>query len=399
MNKVCCWDIWSRRRHFSFSNKMNQMIKSLNSEKLSISTKLTADNYRLWYFEMAILLESSGCVTTDEANEPTFLIGDAASETQLIAIKECASSRLAIISNVTEPVKMLLVSCKNATDMWRFLFHSYSGENHSRKLQGIKNICNLRYHGGNMQQYVDTSIGTLHATIVASGKDQISLTELCMALLINGLPSRFATTRSILENDPVKLKDPLEVRAKILEEDERQSLRNTDNATAASALGESHKTALATSPQCNHDRIPPKDCWHCHPELHPRNSTCLDCGKKGHRNKGSYYCPKSPNYKGPSKRGGNANLVEDNSKNEGTAAWELPKPVFKKAKTGFAGMINKSPSIVAKNDLRLKLQRNNETVSEDDLRVALMSNKRQRTNDNDYNEYNDYKSDQNVLGL
>jgi hypothetical protein len=169
------------------------------------------------------------------------------------------------------------------------------GENYSRKLQGIKNICNIRYNGGSMQEYLDHSTNLLHSTIIAAGKDSVSLTELCMILVLNGLPNRFSITRSNLENDAENLQKPQVVRSKILEEDERQNLRNQVGGSA-----------LMLNPRCNHDRIKEKDCWHCHPELHPRNFTCTDCDMEGHKNKSSRFCKKS-------KSGGVANLTQNSS--------------------------------------------------------------------------------------
>jgi hypothetical protein len=59
--------------------------------------------------------------------------------------------------------------------------------------------------------------------------------------------------------------------------------------------------------------------------------------------------------------------------------WELPKPSFKKKKLDFAGIVKKISKIVN----RLKMQQHNEVVSEEDLRVTLMTNKRQQNDNND----------------
>ena len=112
----------------------------MSESKLNI-TKLTDSNYRLWYFEIAIALEGAGCIELDEQGNVVYLVGSADSETQLVAIKECAATKQTIVSNCSELIKTQLVTLKNASEMWRFLFSTYSGENYSRKLQGIKDIC------------------------------------------------------------------------------------------------------------------------------------------------------------------------------------------------------------------------------------------------------------------
>jgi hypothetical protein len=71
----------------------------------------------------------------------------------------------------------------------------------------------------------------------------------------------------------------------------------------------------------------------------------------------------------------------DTNKGEGPSEnddWELPKPSFKKNKLSFAGVVKKNPKSVGKDNLGLTMQRNNELVSKTDLRVTLMTNKRQR---------------------
>jgi hypothetical protein len=246
------------------------------NNKLNLETKLNGSNYQLWYFEMAILLESAGCTVLNDAGEPTFLVGSNESETQLVAVKNIALTKHAIVLNCADVIKPHLLLLKNAQEMWHFLFSTYSGENYSRKLQGIKSICAIRYQGGSVPEYIDKALGLLHSTIVASGKDQISLTELCLALVLNGLPNRFSATRSQLESNSANLQLSHVIRSKILEEDERQSLRNNDSSTGGGiALGlNSNRDG-----RCSHG-FPPVNCWKCHPEKHPDNFTCKDCNQR-----------------------------------------------------------------------------------------------------------------------
>jgi hypothetical protein len=257
--------------------------------------------------------------------------------------------------------------------MWHFLFSTYSGENYSRKLQGIKSICAIRYQGGSVPEYIDKALGLLHSTIVAAGKDQISLTELCLALVLNGLPNRFSSARSQLESNSTNLQLSHVIRSKILEEDERQSLRNTYSSTGGGiALGlNSNRDG-----RCSHG-FPPTNCWKCHPEKHPDNFTCKDCNQKGHRCKLSRRCSQS-SAQNSSKPGGSAGAAVG-GKDPLNDPWELPKPNFE---NGFAGGVIQT-QIVMKNDLRLtmkpKTNSNKQTVAENDLRVALMTTKRQRT--------------------
>jgi len=68
-----------------------------------------------------------------------------------------------------------------------------------------------------------------------------------------------------------------------------------------------------------------------------------------------------------------------------TDPWDLPKPTFQK---GFAGVVANT-AIIKKNDLRLTMKRKDSStqqfIAEDDLRVALMTTKRQRNTQNETN--------------
>ncbi len=78
----------------------------------------------------------------------------------------------------------------------KYLYNTYSGENYSRKLQGIKTITSLTYTVGSVSDYMKKVIRQLNATIIAAGKDEISLTELTMVMFLNSLPNRFNNVRS-----------------------------------------------------------------------------------------------------------------------------------------------------------------------------------------------------------
>jgi hypothetical protein len=292
--------------------------------KFNLETKLTEANYSLWYFQMAILLESAGCTLLDPEGNSIFLEGNAESDTQLVAIVDSATTKHAIVTNCSESIKtQLQMHSKSATDMWRYLFSSYSGENYSRKMQGIKTITTLKYNGGNVAEFVDKALGVLHSTIIASGRDQISLTELCLALILNGLPSRFATVRSQLENEPSNFQKPGHVRSKIIEEEERQSLRNGGAALASTNFAA--KRGRNFRPRHPGNRNPPEgaeicpcdrvksECWTCTPSSHPRHLKCKDCGQNGHKSSSSSYCLKN---NAPGVAG---SLIPGDE-------WELPKP-------------------------------------------------------------------------
>jgi hypothetical protein len=45
--------------------------------------------------------------------------------------------------------------------------------------------------------------------------------------------------------------------------------------------------------KCEHGREDANSCWGCHPEKHPNNIKCKDCGVKGHKPKGSAKCSKA----------------------------------------------------------------------------------------------------------
>jgi hypothetical protein len=139
---------------------------------------------------------------------------------------------------------------KDAHEMWYYLFTEYSGENHSRKLA----IASINYSGGSIIDFINNNLEILANTITAAGKDQISLTEFTLALILNALPNRFDTVRSFLEQDKKNIAIAI-VKSKIKEEDQRQGLRKeTFEASANSATGPPKRTQTNVL-KCKHNRM------------------------------------------------------------------------------------------------------------------------------------------------
>jgi hypothetical protein len=172
---------------------------------IKTTIQLNEDNYRLWLFQMEILLEEQNCLQYDENGEVIYFYQTEDESTYIPAVKECAKSKLCMINNVSPAILSSRLKFKSAEDMWQHLFQEYSGENHSRKLQGIKAIASISYSGGSIPEFMDKCLETITTTITAAGKDQISLTELTLALLLNALPNRFAAVRAFLEQDQINL--------------------------------------------------------------------------------------------------------------------------------------------------------------------------------------------------
>lgn len=289
---------------------------------------------------MTTLLEQEDCIAQDEtpACDPDSGSSSAQHPMQPPKLKDNARAKMCIINNCNQQVLSTLMRMTSANQMWNHLFHAYSGQNYTRKLQGIKSIASLQYTGGPVIDFLDEALMKLHATIVATGREEISLTELCLAMVLNSLPNRFSNTRATLEQDPKNL-TIVNVRSKLVDEDQRQRLRGTQSGFAN-----------AVQTMCPHKRMTAR-CWTCTPSSHPSNFTCADCGAKGHKSSRSRSCPKHS-------ESSHKALVTVHSDPE--TQWELPKPSFPK----------KVCSVVRKQDLRAvlnagTLKRKHSTTSND----------------------------------
>ena len=294
-----------------------------SSNLLKLATKLNESNYSLWFFQMEILLQQEKLLELEE--ECTVW----AIENQLPAIVESPKARMCIVINCNETIMTSLMLMKSAKEMWEHLFKTYSGENYSRKLEGIRGLASLRFTGGSVTDFMDKIFLKLNATIIAAGKDEISLTELTLALMLNSLPNRFATVRAQLEQD-VKNLTIINVRAKLKEEEQRQTLRSegfVGNVVRPYSTGE----RVHNGPTCQHNRLKAK-CWTCTPSSHPSNAKCKDCNKSGHRSSMSARCSmNSAQAQSQSGENSTANAVINSSSVIKEAEIEevcLPKPSF-----------------------------------------------------------------------
>ncbi|KAJ2994626.1 hypothetical protein HDV02_001452 [Globomyces sp. JEL0801] len=123
------------------------MANETTTGKIKITTQLDATNSTLWYFQMQILLEQEQCIVFNESDgDYSWIVAN-----RLHEIEENSKYRICI-----------------------YLYDTYSGENYSRKFQGIKAIACLTYPGGSVTEYMENTVRLLNAIVVAAGRDEIS---------------------------------------------------------------------------------------------------------------------------------------------------------------------------------------------------------------------------------
>ena len=280
---------------------------------LKLTTKLNESNYSLWYFQMEILLQEQELLELTDSKTTVWEI-----KNQLPAIVESPKARMCIVTNCNEAILTTLMLMKTAKEMWLHLYKTYSGENYSRKLEGIRSLASLSYNSGSVIDFMDKIFLKLNATIIASGKDEISLTELTLALMLNSLPNRFATVRAQLEQD-VKNLTVSNVRSKIKEEEQRHAFRKETSDGFAGNINP--KT-------CQHNRVKTR-CWTCTPSSHPSNAKCKDCNQTGHRSATSTRCTKYEGHRSADEANGNANATIPHRVIDDQQGYQsLPKPSF-----------------------------------------------------------------------
>ena len=109
--------------------------------------------------------------------------------------------------------------------------------------RGSGSLAALSYDGRSIADFMNKIFLKLNSNIIA-GKDEISLTELTLALMLNSLPNRFAAVRARLEQY-VKNFTIINVRSKLKEEEQFQNLRANE--------GFSGSVNFNTNPTCPHN--------------------------------------------------------------------------------------------------------------------------------------------------
>jgi hypothetical protein len=103
----------------------------------------------------------------------------------------------------------------------------------------------MTYGIGSMDENLLALERTLTSTITAAGAPTIKIEDLAVAMFLNCLPERFASVRSILEQQE-KLLTLSTIRNVLITEEERQSARENSEGFAALKCSQNRK--------CSHSR-------------------------------------------------------------------------------------------------------------------------------------------------
>ena len=249
----------------------NPAIATSNAKSLNIGTLLESEeNWAVWELSLYPMMEDEGLMT--------FII-DPVTQHAVYSIVEGPRARRAITCNLSDSVKKILIDCKSAQDMWDVLVKKFSGVNRGRKLRAIKKLGMFRIEGSDMEANVNRLQGITRTLLISNGSSTISVEDFAVAMLLNALPKSYSAVRVNVESNQnttiSSLKD------QIINEEEAQ---NDSNDVPFAGFSGNKKSPG----NCEHGRKG-ATCWTCHPEKHPRHSTCTDCNQKGHNSKNSRY--------------------------------------------------------------------------------------------------------------
>ena len=104
-------------------------MSSEQKKSILIDTKLNSLNYNLWCYSIKIVLEEEeqhNSTSVPNPNDCSFVVLDTARAKRIIFL------------NCSPEVQATITHCVIATDMWNHLYRLNSGNNISRKNQGIK---------------------------------------------------------------------------------------------------------------------------------------------------------------------------------------------------------------------------------------------------------------------
>ena len=249
-----------------------------NYKSTYVSQKLTEFNFLTWENEMKYVFQAEdlcfdGIKNTPEGENP-------------FAVKDDPKTCLILLKSVNETIGASLYFHESASAKWNYLYRTFSGKNIARKYEGIKALATFKFGPGSVASNFERLRTLIMTTSIAAGKKSISLEDLGVAMLLNSAPSRFSPTRAILEAKRSEISIQAAQDA-LTAEEQRLGLRETPQVAASTA------TTEGSSSTCPVSKRAPAICWHCHPELSPRNQTCRDCGKKGHLSAKNRNCPRN----------------------------------------------------------------------------------------------------------
>lgn len=305
-----------------------------NSSRLTIPTKLNSENYRLWSFQIKMLLSVEKLV--DETLAATGF-----------QVLDNSKAKMAICINCSPEVLNALLDLETAPIMWTYLFETYAGKNRSRLNSGIKALAGIVYDAKLSALSNLLALNKImQDTVMAAGEDTIKITDLGLAMFLNALPPSFAVMRSHLEQSNTDF-DYQVVKKAMIAEEERMGARAISQTPGFA--GSVKKRSFNSTPSCEHNQKP-SNCWTCDPSKHPSKQTCTDCGKLGHYNKRSNKCEHYVQ-----KPGGSINSVTPSSSQQGdNEDWTPLTPRF-----GFSATRHANSSAITRGlDAKKKLHAN-----------------------------------------
>jgi hypothetical protein len=233
------------------NNSLPPTLPNGNTEtkSLRIDIKLDRNNYAFWLFMITPVLQEHALI---DMNQTTF---NEDGSFKVIKVKAINRTILAIQTNVTQDIGLMLMNLKTATTMWDFLYNEFSGKNDSRKFAGIKKIALFNYEKPTLKENLQTLQGIIQQTTVAAGSDTFRFDDLGVAMFLNSLLDTFHSTRSILEQSSKSLTME-NMASALLAEEERMNLRERSDGF----VGMSKRTPITS--KCSHDRAKHR-CWIC----------------------------------------------------------------------------------------------------------------------------------------
>ena len=249
-----------------------------------VSELLSGPNYLTWEYEIKFVLEDENCRKTSTTESTAFAIVDSPKACRIILRSVDPTIRVALLG----------LGIQSAPEMWSHLYDSFSGKNVARKTEGIKSLALFKFGSGTVAENFNRLQRIITATHVAAGTKTVAFEDFGVAMLMNSLPNRFAATRAILEasGNEVSLQN---ARSALSAEEQRHGMRESTVEKAALAATPSRANTAPTSSgeTCTTSNRSIDSCWHCHPELSPRNQLCKDCGQKGHKSANNPKCRKT----------------------------------------------------------------------------------------------------------
>jgi len=267
---------------------------TLSAKSLEIGCPLTQDNYPLWKFKMLPML--------DDENLATIVVDEQNGE--IVTFVATPRAMRALTLNISNDLSTKITHLKTAQQIWDYFGSYFSGVSYSRKHIGIQKVCAFRHQKQSIRDSIADLRNILNDIIISAGTKTITFEELAIAMLLNSLPAVYAAQRSILTASGEKDLDKVQA-ALVKEEEVINAAAAHEQQFAGAAFGKtptagSHRTWPAGTTVCKHNWNA-ATCNRCDPEKMSKRqkrinelikAICIDCGKVGHKSKGSDRCPK-----------------------------------------------------------------------------------------------------------